>query len=51
MISSLLTKALASAILKKLMKIILFKLMDELVKKSDNTIDDELVVSIKEALA
>jgi hypothetical protein len=48
--SSILAKLLASAVMKKVAISVLIKLLKELAKRSDNTIDDELVKAVEEAL-
>jgi len=48
--SALIGKVLATAILRKIVKTIIITTLTELAKKSDNTIDDAIVISIKEAL-
>lgn len=51
MITTLLGKALASMMLRKMMKAILFSVLTELVAKTDNKIDDKAVAAMKKALA
>jgi hypothetical protein len=48
--SSLIAKLLASKILEKVGKAILLALLRELSKRSTNTIDDEIVKAVEEAL-
>jgi len=50
MISSLLTKLLTSLLLRKIMKKVVVLLLRELAAKSTNTIDDDIVNAIEEAL-
>ena len=47
----MLTKLLASAVLRKLVKVAVIALLKALATRSENKIDDEIIKAIEEALA
>ena len=46
----MIAKILASAVLKKLAKVILIAFLREMVKQTDNTVDDAMVTALEKAL-